>query len=621
MKKRIVWLAVSSLMVLSLVLASCAPKVTEEKKVAAEEKKEAVKEEPGMVLDALGRLVPAPQYGGAATVAVDIAAWNFPAFTHAGILSTGGSRLNHFQLTNETLITTDPLTGPLGSNEWFDGTIVVTDLPEYTKGQLAESWEIDIPNSKVTFRIKEGIRFHNKPPANGSELTAKDVVYTFVTAWGRAGTRWTSSYPYIANLKDPKQSIYIDPKDPRAVVFELSPDNFISGWQLISNRFFIMPESLGPMEGQGFGGWRGIVGTGPYLMDDLVEQSSVTWVRNPNYWKKDEFHPQNQLPYFDKIKAILIPDLSTQLAALRTGKVDWLNVLLNSEDARSLMKSNPELQYVAVRGTNYSMHFRIDTKPWDDLRVRRAMNMATDRDGMIKEYWGGDAYKFIWPIFPPEVQPEHKHLYIPLEEMPEDVRELYEYHPDRAMKLLDEAGYPGPNRFTTSVIVADEEEIDILSIIKAQWAKIGVNMIIDVKELAVKNTMALAFSYTQGITGSITSQYGQRMTQIVPGAASNYAVIGTAAKGPLGQIALEHQSMFNEAGFNKEQQAASYKKYTVPALRLAPFITIAMEKSYAFWQPWLKGYAGNLTGRQISRYVTPGEAGWIDQALKKSMGR
>ena len=73
-----------------------------------------------------------------------------------------------------------------------------------------------------------------------------------------------------------------------------------------------------------FKDWRNLVGTGPYSMTEWVEGSGITYTKNPNYWKDDEKFPGNRLPFADEIKLLFMPDASTQLAALRKGKLALL---------------------------------------------------------------------------------------------------------------------------------------------------------------------------------------------------------------------------------------------------------------------------------------------------------
>ena len=70
--------------------------------------------------------------------------------------------------------------------------------------------------------------------------------------------------------------------------------------------------------------WRNLVGTGPFMLTDWTEGSSITWDKNPDYWGYDEKYPENRLPYVDRLRALTMPEPATQLAALRTGRVDYL---------------------------------------------------------------------------------------------------------------------------------------------------------------------------------------------------------------------------------------------------------------------------------------------------------
>ena len=70
--------------------------------------------------------------------------------------------------------------------------------------------------------------------------------------------------------------------------------------------------------------WRNLSGTGPFRMTDLTEGTSVTYEKNPNYWRNDEKFPQNRLPYADKVVALMMVEEATRLAALRAGRIDYM---------------------------------------------------------------------------------------------------------------------------------------------------------------------------------------------------------------------------------------------------------------------------------------------------------
>ena len=94
--------------------------------------------------------------------------------------------------------------------------------------------------------------------------------------------------------------------------------------------------------------WRNLVGTGPFMLTDHVEGSSLTYTKNPNYWGYDAKFPENRLPYIDRLRVLEMKEEATRLAALRSGKLDLVGGPGNSpiksmDQAESLGKTNPDL--------------------------------------------------------------------------------------------------------------------------------------------------------------------------------------------------------------------------------------------------------------------------------------
>ena len=133
--------------------------------------------------------------------------------------------------------------------------------------------------------------------------------------------------------------------------------------------------------------WHHAIGTGPFILTDYVSGSSAQLVKNPNFWAYDERYPQNKLPYINSIVYLIIPDTATALAALRTGKIEAVDGLLAS-DAKNLNKTNPEiLQVTYPPMAGHSLDLRNDLKPFNDIRVREAMQMAIDLPTIAKTYY------------------------------------------------------------------------------------------------------------------------------------------------------------------------------------------------------------------------------------------
>ena len=164
------------------------------------------------------------------------------------------------------------------------------------------------------------------------------------------------------------------------------------------------------------------------------------------------------------------------LTALRTAKVDVLESIRWSA-ADELKKNAPKLQWnkvLAMGGMFVAM--RVDQKPFDDIRVRRALNMAVNKQEIIKAYWGGNAEMLGFPM-----HPTWTGYYEPLSDMPESVKELFVHNPAKAKQLLAEAGYPNGFSFKTQTTSASTDN-DLLAMVAAYLAKVGVKMEIQVME-------------------------------------------------------------------------------------------------------------------------------------------
>jgi peptide/nickel transport system substrate-binding protein len=235
--------------------------------------------------------------------------------------------------------------------------------------------------------------------------------------------------------------------------------------------------------------WKNFCGTGPFMLEDFVADSMVVMKRNPDYWQHDPIHPENQLPYLDGVKLLTISDTSSQMAALRTGKIDKLENI-SWDDAEQLMKQCPEMKYKEwLSDFPVELWGRMDKEelPFQDIKVRRALNMAVNKQELVDEYYDGRAELLCFPFMP---LPEYKNIFTPLEEQSETVQELFEYNPEKARELLGEAGYP--SGFKTEVTCSSTQS-DFLSIIRAYLLDIGVDM--EIKPL--ENSIYMATMFTR----------------------------------------------------------------------------------------------------------------------------
>ncbi|MBI2848001.1 MAG: hypothetical protein HYX83_02395, partial [Chloroflexi bacterium] len=326
---------------------------------------------------------------------------------------------------------------------------------------------------------------------------------------------------------------------------------------------------------------------------------------------KDPFFPENQLPYVDGVKSLIIADISTREAAVRTGKADYGGTL-PKEQAENLIKTNPELKYVKIPSASPSgLAWRVDKPelPFYDKRVRQALSMAVDRQAIIKAIYGGDGD---WYAYPVRNMAEYAHFYTPLEKLPDSAREVLELHPDKAKQLLADAGYP--NGFKTSVLTT-AAYVDILSIIKDNWSKVGVDLSIDVKETAVYTAGWIALNFEIVTFSTSTSgTFPFTFFSEDPGMRT-YTNTGQVNDPVINEALKKVQG---DDYFDPAKKAQHMRDLTPYMVENSFNLSLPVGWVYTFWTPWVKNYNGEqsigyIHGTDFERFI------WYDQDLKFKM--
>ena len=465
------------------------------------------------------------------------------------------------------------------------------------RGELAEKWAWENPNTLVV-TLRKGILFPDKPGVMKSrELTAADVVFSYERL-DKSPRKLLGYFDHIAK---------VEARDTHTVVFQFKEYfaewDYRFGWGYYSA---ITPRELATVDAKN---WKHGVGTGPFQLADYIAGNSQVYVKNPNYWDTDRIGGTAfKLPFVEKVTLRTIRDEATQHTALRTAKLDILEAVRWTA-VEELKKSAPQLKWSRRLSTLGSfLAMRVDQKPFDDIRVRRALNYAVNKQEIVKSYYGGHAELFAYPM-----HLDYFGYYEPLDKMPASVRELFTYDPAKAKKLLAEAGYPNGFTFKAQVNVASPDHMDLAPLIAGYLEKVGVKVEIQPMEYGVylssmmKRTHGPGYFMLNGHTNPTTTI----RKSFVTGQAWN----------PSGWSDPAFDRKVEEVYRTRDEpmRQQMLRDLTVEILDKAPYVWLPIPYVYAAWWPWVQNYNGEL--RAGAERAGPIYARiWIDQEMKKKMG-
>ncbi len=549
-----------------------------------------------------------PKYGGVFTIATaseqrgfDSALYNYGA-------------TNHLKQSSNTLIEGDWTKGPSG--EHLTNFDTSTAPLAVSFGALAESWEF-VDDDTIIFHIRPGVHFGLNPDSeasklvNGRELTAEDVGYSFRRQFDMEPTASTPKAYTYARLTPEEFPTSIEVTDKYTVVVKGQPGYIGSLFYWLTEMTGIYPPELVEKYGD-LNDVLNDVGTGPFYVTDYVQNSSITFERNANYWQTDPLGPGegNQLPYLDGVRYLVLPDESTRLSAFRSGDLDYIRDV-SLDDYRQLIAENPELKFSKTAGSGGGLTLRTDKsdQPWYDVKVRQAIQLGTDRQAIINDYYGGEGSLINFPVAD-TLTFRSLGAYVDFQDLPANVQELFTYNPEKAKQLLAEAGYP--NGFEIDVVLT-ATQIDLASLLKNQLEKIGIILNLDVKESAVFTSISSGRTFEEGIFGGGSGSTPQAFHNFRPTDPSNTAMIDDPTVNKL-------IADFADKFMIKDNESWPLIGETTPyVLEQSWYLTLPAPYTYQLWWPWVKNYNGEyaLGGGHFynfTHYI------WVDQELKASMG-
>jgi peptide/nickel transport system substrate-binding protein len=319
--------------------------------------------------------------------------------------------------------------------------------------ELAESFEISDDGTVYTFHLRQGVQWQK----GYGEFTAQDVVYTWERVMdpdtGARGASVLAPVTSIEALDDYTVQVTLDaPNAPFLINIAHAPVTDIVNEQAVADLgddFCLNP-----------------VGTGPYQIVEADTSGTAIMEAFDDHFKGR--------PAIDEVVFHHIPDESVAVLALKSGEIDYMIV----RDPINIvtLKDDPSVQLIAdeqFAASMYALWLNNSREPFDDIRVRRALIHAIDRETLVREATEGFLTQVAHSVFPPSLLGHTQ-----------DVTQ-YEYDPELAKQLLEEAGY-GEGATITVAAQAMQTAFNpiMLTIVQEYWAEVGVTLEIEYLERA-----------------------------------------------------------------------------------------------------------------------------------------
>jgi peptide/nickel transport system substrate-binding protein len=336
----------------------------------------------------------------------------------------------------------------LVSAKIFDG-LLTYDFDMTPRPRLAVAWSAAPDGLATTFKLRPGVTWHD-----GKPFTSADVAFSVLEVWKKFHSRGRSTFanvtavdtpdPLTATLRLSRPAPYIL-SALSSLESQVVPKHIYAGTDILTNHANTAP-----------------VGTGPFRFVEWKRGQYIRLERNANYWDKGK-------PYLDRVIFRILPNPDSHATALETGEIHLTDYVAVNEIARMIAGGRillDKTDYPCMSSGN-GLEFNLDRPHLSDVRVRRAIAHAIDRDFLVRNIWQGYANSTISPI-----PANQQNFFTP------DVP-LYPYDLKKAAALLDEAGLkPGPDGVRLAVnldpLPITAQQIRLGEYLRSTLARVGI---------------------------------------------------------------------------------------------------------------------------------------------------
>lgn len=293
--------------------------------------------------------------------------------------------------------------------------LIIQDDQLQLRDQLAQRWEANEDNTAYTFFLKEGVKFHDGDPFN-AEAVKKHFDFFLADPPSPVAATLRADIESVEVIDD--LTVRFNMKGPRPFfLFNLAES---PGALIYSPQTIALPDEER---------LRDVRGTGPFKLKEWLGQRDLVLEANPDYnWPSSYF--ENEGP--PKIKTLRIrnaADTDARLVSLETGESHFITLVPDAHVAR--LKQDPNFNIVSklVPGMPQMNYINVTIPPTNDLRVRQAIQYATNKDEINQVVYFGNVEPAYGPLSKANLE------YNP------EIESLYSYDPEKAIELLKEAGW------------------------------------------------------------------------------------------------------------------------------------------------------------------------------------
>ena len=449
---------------------------------------------------------------------------------------------------------------------------------------LAERWE-EPDETTVVFHLRRGVRWHNKPPVNGRELTAEDVRFTYE----RFLTEKGNPLKFFLDPVDRVEAV-----DRYTVRFRLK-EPFVWLVHMLANPAgtWIVPREVVEKQGD-LKKAESAIGTGPFILDRYEPNVKTVFRRNPDYFRPG-------LPAVDGVEWLVLEDDAAGLAAYRTGQIDcapWHWWVVRHPDLDLFRKSFPHHNYrEMISPVTTGLYMRTDKPPFNDVRVRRAISHAVDRREIIDSVFGKGEPTPAISRGAPEWSPR-------IDQLGRGAT-YYRHDPKEARRLLAEAGFP--QGFKTQLNVTPgygSDLVDAFQIVQRQLKVAGIDAELKLQEYGAYISTTFLGKYEGMAMGPFSIAWEPHSTlygMYMPNQSRNSGYVNDPKMTAMlkEQMRVKDVETRRQIVFDIQRYAAEQQYY----------VYLYCTGLTGSWAPSVKGFAPNMTFDYGSRVA----ALWLER--------